>query len=441
MEQVMNTTVNDETNTYEIVEKLNLQDQVSKNITPVDQDFLKIHCSLYKCLLVMIYGEQKAEEIERMLKKLSLRPPRDYLLLYYLDNYDRIEKNNDYETLTQEIYKLWYMLPVEEQSKYVEKEQKEKEAFNNDLLLVKNFLYFGYDALNGNEQKGKELIEIHRRIEMVLKGIYIPEDFLKVSKYEWPALPSDERKRYTDIMDKNQLIINKIKNNNLDESTKYFIYFQYYQSLEPNKKDEINNLYVNKFDHFETRIEILDYIYNLMNHKEMPEPLKPFQLFLQDLTFFGGKYKNISILDKLYLWKSLDSKLKEQYINKYKFLSLAYNYKKIIEAKIEIRKLKKEKNINFLNRKKQNDDIVKDVEKITGFKILTTEEKNNIINFKQFRKALYNDNEKDFPIGAPLDLRNFANSNKKLILKVDNDLGIDNWIFTAKMLFDYLQKN
>lgn len=281
----------------------------------------------------MIYGEQKTEEIERMINKLSLRQPRNHLLLFYLDNYDKFEKNIDYERLTEKLFKLWQELPVKEKDKYVEKEKKEKEIFNNELLLVKNFLYFGYDPLNGNEQKGKELIEIDRRIEMVLKGKYIPEDYLKASKYEWPALPSAERKRYTDIMEKNQLIINKIKNNGLGESTKSFLYFQYYQSLDEKKRDEINKLYKNKYSHSDDNIEILEYIYNLMNNKEMYEPLKPLKLFSEDLSLFGDTYKKISEIDLIYLWQILDTNLKKQYINKYHFLSLAYKYKKIIEKK------------------------------------------------------------------------------------------------------------
>lgn len=460
METPIDTTMLKETiSTYEILKRLNLEDKITANLKALDESdevMLFWHIITYKTLWIEIYGIKKFYDIKRMFEKITLRKPRDEMTLFFLNNYDKFERNIDFETLKRKITDLWEHTSLEERNKYKVEQIKEEDIYHNELELIKGFIYFGINVLELKKINIKYFDELLLRNDLVLNDIYYPDKIIRQIIDSEPK--TDEMKLYLyKVLFKNRdYMIEALKV--YDKTPFYFfklnkkIICKASQKEMPNElqlKKEWENLDTNsklrfeaKSEEYKNENELLYKLGFLLTSLKLPKPPKPFKLFWYDLDIFNQKYGKTNLYDKINLWNKLNKKIKDQYEFKYKISWLVYKYNNTMIEKKEEKNL----NANESESKKEeisdDDDKIKEMEKKMGYKILTEEEKNNVENLEDLRELLYkkdNNYEINVPKNVPSDFNNFINANKDLIYKVKNDLGLNSDLLSAKILYDGLK--
>ena len=428
-----------------ILSGLNFEKKISKDLLKLNEE--KIYDSLRVWIYYLFNIYRKLDSVKKIVEgihKINLKKPQIPYISYFLDTYENYDKNLSFINLHKKIHREWDNLPEMEKSKYEKKFEYEKMRYDNELILVCQYLFLALDENINFPKKLYSFAETEKRLDMFLNNSFIKEDlFIKnVSDFE-KNLTQKEFAAYTDYWAANFYIFGNakiindfnvynlfendfIKENNLAETKNNF---NKIKKLWRDTSLEIKILYNIKYNFFKRENEFLYNVYNFINNIPPRKPQSPFVLFCEDLKSLFSTYNDCSIYDKIYLWNNLKLSLKIGYKLRYKRLVLAYDYRKYLDEKMN-------KNIKNIDEKKENENI-----ESNSFRILSKEEKDKITNLKELRNQLYKKEKKaeDYlPDNTSKKFRNFVKINSNYILQLNEFLGINSVFNSAKIYYQSL---
>ena len=299
-------------------------------------------------------GVQRDDEIDQLVKDITLKRPRNAYTQYVLSEIEKFKKKNKDKKLELPAFNKvcagkWKDLSDSEKGKFEKAFEDDKEKYKRDIETVKHYLFKDYNEAKRSAPTAYRIF-LNEKMREGFEKNEDPKDVKKEAKEEWSKMSEDDKKVYFDRKKDSDDWFSRAKN--VNRVTALSVYIQKTIQAAKDKHKEppalkdiapgwksLSKAEKTKYEQYadeinEEKQQMRD-VFELTHGIKPKRPLGAYKIFLQE------KAKNDelkSLKQGRDLWDKLSSDEKDAYLVKAHKYRIAYIYKKMIYKK-RIKKL------------------------------------------------------------------------------------------------------
>lgn len=301
------------------------------------------------------------EDIDEIIKRITLKQPRTPFSLYISDMYAKENKEEQRLSLIEVIKKyskIWMRLTSTVKAKYTEAYLKEKEQYKRDLLIVKNTLFRNCTY---KSQTPYQLF-LEEKLRLALENEKDLTEAEKAAEEEWSIMSKEDKKRWKDKKKENDSWLAEAKKRTVVNGFSVFTTEKMQKCREKGESltlKEVSEIWRKMADKDKMRYGFLAQqinkerkqkrlLYEVVHGIKPKRPCGAYKIFLSEKAKEGLFEGKNAFVEGMKLWNKLPTEKKDEYLKKSHKLHLIYMYSNILYKK-SVRESLPQKNPSAFN--------------------------------------------------------------------------------------------
>lgn len=291
--------------------------------------------------------QTSSEDIEEIIQRITLKPPRSPYSLYISEMYEKENQNEQILNLMEvnkKYSRIWSKMTSTAKSKYFEISAKERAQYKRDLLTVKNELFKGCVF----SYQSPYQIFIEEMLKLALENGRDLDEAKIAAKEEWSEMTNEEKNKWRQKKKENDSWLDQARKNTAYANA-YSVFMEKRRSVYKERGESLSFKQLSeewrkitdkdkrKYAMIAEEInrEKMKYrkLYELCHGIKPKRPCGAYKIFLQEKAK-EGKFKGKNALKEgKKLWDKLPTEKKDEYLKKSHKIHLIYIYKTILYKK------------------------------------------------------------------------------------------------------------